>query len=96
MKLQFVALLLMVSCARVNKYAYEELDGCPAPMSEEQHESGVVRCRALCSSYARDFAEFDADCKCRCAPSGGGGYRAKPRLPQPSAEGQTSWNPAQM
>ncbi len=97
-----VPLLLSLSslaCATVkqNPYAYQELDSCPASMSEEQHYSGVVRCRAMCSSYARDFAEFTADCRCWCAPSSPGGrYQAKPkRPPQPPAETQTSvWSPA--
>jgi hypothetical protein len=79
MKLIAVVALLAVSCATTNPYAYDEADACPPNMSEEQHESGVVRCRAMCSSYAREFAEFDAECKCRCAPATGGGYRPQVR-----------------
>jgi hypothetical protein len=81
--------LLLLSCAPTNRYAYAEMDACPAPMSEEQHESGVVRCRAMCSSYARDFGEFDSDCKCRCGPSGGGQYQK----PSQKTWGQTVYTP---
>ncbi len=84
------SLSLLVSCASSARYAYEESESCPVAMTEEQHESGVVRCRAMCSSYARDFAEFDAECKCRCAPPGGG-YRAKPGQKPAPNYGQTSW-----
>jgi hypothetical protein len=90
--------LLSVGCATTsNPYAYNEMESCPSAMSDEQHMSGVVRCRALCSSYARDFAEYTPDCKCWCAPaSGPGGYRAKPRqqAQQPWSEGQTLWTPS--
>lgn len=86
-----VPLLLSLStgCATVkqNPYAYHELESCPASMTEEQHRSGVVRCRAMCSSYSRDFAEFTADCRCWCAPSSQGRFQAKPK--QPPVERQT-------
>jgi hypothetical protein len=89
-------LSMLLSCASSNQYAYSEMDSCPSSMTEEQHESGVVRCRAMCSSYARDFAEFDAECKCRCAPgAGAGGYRAKPKQSRPWTDGQTNWTPRQ-
>ncbi|TAL42474.1 MAG: hypothetical protein EPN91_08825 [Salinibacterium sp.] len=64
-----LALLLMLGCATVRS-TYEESSECPVVMTEEQHASGVVRCRALCSSYARDFSSYDTDCKCRCRPAG--------------------------
>jgi hypothetical protein len=72
-KLIFVFAFL--SCAAVNPYAHDESSSCPAPMSEEQHASGVVRCRALCSSEGRNFSSFDVDCKCRCERGFHGGYR---------------------
>lgn len=76
MKTLAAFVLLSLSCATTsNPYSYEEMAQCPPSMDEEQHESGVVRCRAMCSSYAREFAEFDHECKCRCAPPAGGGYR---------------------
>lgn len=73
-------LVLLTSCATTSRYAYEELDSCPARMTPEQRLSGVVRCRAMCSSYARDFAEFTDECGCFCAPAPGqGGYRPQAR-----------------
>jgi hypothetical protein len=66
-----------MSCATTSSTGYAEAESCPAAMSEEQRDSGRVRCTAMCSSYARDFASFDDDCKCRCAPAVGGGYRPK-------------------
>lgn len=64
-------LILVAGCATTSKYSYEELESCPTFMNEQQHLSGVVRCRALCSSYARDFAEYGDDCRCWCAPPPG-------------------------
>lgn len=85
---------LCLSCASAkNQYAYQELEQCPAAMSEEQHYSGVVRCRALCSSYGRDFAEFGADCRCYCAPAPHR-YRPAPHPAKPGpplADGQPTW-----
>jgi hypothetical protein len=41
-------------------------------MTAEEHASGVVRCRAMCSSYARDFDNYSAaTCKCFCKPERG-------------------------
>lgn len=78
---RLIAVLAFLSCATVAPSTYEEADACPVPMTEEQRASGAVRCRAMCSSYARDFAAFEDDCKCRCQPARGGGYRpqAKPK-----------------
>lgn len=86
-----VSWLLSSSCATVgsNPYAYEELESCPVSMTEQQHASGVVQCRAMCSSYGRDMHEFGKDCRCFCAPSAPT-YRAKPkRKIAPPVEGQT-------
>lgn len=71
--LKLAAVLMTLSCATSSRYGYSELADCPARMDEEQHMSGVVRCRAMCSSYARDFAEYGADCKCRCVAPGNSG-----------------------
>lgn len=90
MKSLLAGVVLLVSCASPARYAYQETEMCPAVMSEQEHNSGVVRCRAMCSSYARDFAEFGSDCRCRCAPAGGGGYLVKP--PQPRQEQRKSWS----
>ena len=80
----FIALaLLAVSCATTPSTGYEELASCPAAMDDEQRASGAVRCRAMCSSYARDFSSFDDDCKCRCMPAYGGGYRPQPQKRSP-------------
>jgi len=76
--------LLLAACATVTSSSYEEMTQCPAAMTEEQHASGVVRCTAMCSSYARDFAEYDStDCKCRCMPAYGGGYKPQPQKKSP-------------
>lgn len=76
MRALILAAFLLVGCATApTPYGYEEMSSCPAAMDAEQKESGVVRCRAMCSSYARDFATYDDDCKCRCAPQFQGGYR---------------------
>lgn len=97
MKVQFVGVvvvLLWSACATGNRYAYAEMEACPASMSEGEHESGVVRCRAMCSSYARDFAEYDDHCNCRCAPgANGGGYRPSSPKAKTFTEGQTMWSP---
>jgi hypothetical protein len=90
--------LAVCSCAttKQNQYAYEEMDSCPSQMTEQQHYSGVVRCRALCSSYARDFVQFGDDCKCFCAPPGGlQRHRPQPASPNPYpwSDGQTSVEP---
>lgn len=82
MKKLLVLVGLLLGCATVG-HGYAEMDQCPALMTEEQRESGIVRCRSMCSSYARDFAEFDAECKCRCAPATGGGYRPKQQFKVP-------------
>lgn len=75
-------LLLLCACATTSRY--EESASCPGRMSEEQHRSGVVRCTALCSSYARDFSAFDENCKCWCAPNlPRGGYRPQPKKQAP-------------
>lgn len=76
MKKLILTLFLAVSAcattqASTNPNDYQESQTCPTVMSEEGHLSGVVRCRAMCSSYARDFAEYTDDCKCWCAPAGG-------------------------
>lgn len=74
MKKILLAAMLMVGCATVqaqqNPYDYQEMSSCPSKMDEEQQLSGTVRCRAMCSSYGRDFAEYSADCKCWCKPDG--------------------------
>jgi hypothetical protein len=72
---RLIILFAFLSCASVNPYAYPESSSCPSSMDEEQHLSGVVRCRAMCSSEGRNFSSFDADCKCRCERSFHGGYR---------------------
>lgn len=74
MKNLILAVFLLAGCATVGQGGYEA-EQCPAVMTPAQKESGVVRCRAMCSSYARDFSSFDDDCKCRCKPAVGGGYR---------------------
>lgn len=56
-------LCLLLSCATVGNY--NEGD-CPSMMSREEHASGSVRCRALCSSYARDFDYYTDKCECVC------------------------------
>jgi len=71
MKRLLIILFSFASCAATSRYSYEESPTCPVQMTEEQHASGAVRCRAMCSSYGRDFASFDPDCKCRCAPAQG-------------------------
>lgn len=85
MKKLLLSVALLMSCA-ASQYAFHEAETCPVSMTEDQKASGRVRCAALCSSYARDFASFDDDCKCRCAPQFGGGYRpnAKPAPLAPS------------
>jgi hypothetical protein len=76
MRTLMLMLLTTAACATTsNPYSYEEMSSCPPSMDAEEHQSGVVRCRAMCSSYAREFAEYDHECKCRCAPAAGGGYR---------------------
>lgn len=67
-----LALSLLSGCATTS---YAELDQCPAVMDEEQKASGVVRCRAMCSSYNRDFDSFGDDCHCNCASKVGSSYR---------------------
>jgi hypothetical protein len=65
-------LVCLLACSCVKRYAaYEEASECPMSMTEEQRDSGRVRCIAMCSSYARDFYEFDEECKCRCMPASG-------------------------
>lgn len=64
MKYMFVGLLL--SCVTTNPYAYEEATECPVAMNQEEHLSGQVRCRAMCSSYGRDMDSYRTDCKCFC------------------------------
>lgn len=72
-------LFLVLSACATNRFAYNEAESCPGPqMSKDQMDSGAVRCRAMCSSYARDFASYDTDCRCRCAPAHGG-YRPTKR-----------------
>ena len=98
MKYLFCAVLLTMACATVsdNPYAYNEMDSCPSRMSDEQQYSGVVRCRAMCSSYGRDFAEYDAQCRCWCMPGmgkAGGGYRVAPKPPRHAPDRQTQWSP---
>ena len=75
MKLLSLAAVVLVSCATTGAYRYEESESCPANMDEKGHASGAVRCAAMCSSYARNFAEYTDDCKCFCAPASGSGYR---------------------
>lgn len=81
MKKMMVLVGLLMACATVpaNRYQYQEMQACPAVMDDEMRESGAVRCRALCSSYAKDFASYDDDCKCRCkgGPSNHGGPHLK-------------------
>ena len=92
MKYIVLSSLLALSCATVkqNPYAYEEMDSCPASMDEQQHLSGVVRCRAMCSSYGRDFAEYGGDCRCYCAPASPVFRQPAPqKRSQPWASGQT-------
>jgi len=75
MKRLLLILFSLASCAAIHPSGYEEAETCPSPMTQSQAESGIVRCRALCSSYARDFAGFGLDCKCYCRGSAGqGGY----------------------
>jgi len=80
-----IAVMLLVGCATTattNPYQYDELQQCPVSMTEEQRSSGVVRCRAMCSSYGRDFDSYTDDCKCWCAPAhGGGGKRPVTKAP---------------
>lgn len=70
---KLIAVLMLASCATVgpNPYAYEEAASCPRGMTEDEHLSGTVRCRALCSSYGRDFDQYGKDCRCFCRPSAG-------------------------
>lgn len=72
-KKMLVLVGLLVGCATVNPnpHAYQEMTSCPVMMDEQQKLSGTVRCRALCSSYARDMALYDDNCKCWCEPPGG-------------------------
>ena len=86
MKKILIMLCLVSACATVgsntNPYAYEEAPSCPARMDSQQFESGLVRCRALCSSYARDVDRFDKDCKCYCKPARGAPVYKNPMQPQ--------------
>jgi hypothetical protein len=45
---------------------------CPLTMTSEQRESGVARCREMCTRYGRKYDTYDAQCRCRCqaAPDG--------------------------
>ena len=103
MKVRFLAVVMSMlawSCATTasNPHAYAEMEACPSSMTDEQHQSGVVRCRALCSSYGRDFAEYRADCRCMCMPGAGranGGYRPQPKAAQRWNGSQTDWTPGQ-
>lgn len=83
--LSVVVGILGAACATVSPYAYDEAAECPAHMTSEGHESGVVRCRAMCSSYARDFADYTSDCKCWCAPASGS-HRAAPTYTNPMTQ----------
>lgn len=68
--MRLLVAVLLVSCA-AGPYAWRESESCPSPMTEEEHASGAVRCRAMCSSYGRDVVRFDDACRCYCAPAGG-------------------------
>jgi hypothetical protein len=71
--------LLLVACATAipNPYAHNELVECPAQMTREQAESGIVRCRAECASWNRDMMQYTYDCKCVCKPAvGASPYRS--------------------
>jgi len=72
MKRLLVILFSLASCAAIRPY--DDSAACPSPMTDEMRLSGVVRCRAMCSSEGRNFSSFDDDCKCRCARGYGGGY----------------------
>jgi hypothetical protein len=63
------AALLLLSCATTSQQAPEELASCPVEMTRAQHEAGVARCREMCASFARRYSEYDAMCRCRCAPA---------------------------
>lgn len=69
---RLLAVVALMSCATVPTH---EEESCPSPMSDSQAARGAMECRALCSSYARDFAAFASDCKCYCMPAKGSGYR---------------------
>jgi len=62
---RILAVLMLAACATIP--AGDE-PPCPYPMSEDQLRSGVMQCRALCSSWGRDIDHFRTDCKCVCRP----------------------------
>lgn len=66
--MRLVLLLALAGCA-TNRYAYDEAAECPSHMSQEQWESGVVRCRADCASWGRNFYQYLTDCRCVCQPA---------------------------
>ena len=87
MKHALILSLLAAGCATVpvaDTNSYEELQSCPSQMTESQARSGIVRCTALCSSYARDFASFGLDCKCYCGGPGGRKFQGG-LVPSPNA-----------
>lgn len=65
---KLLAVVMLISCATVNPYAYDEAPECPGTnMTPAQFDSGTVRCRALCSSWGRNLERYNAaDCKCLC------------------------------
>jgi hypothetical protein len=71
----FCLILLLSLLGGCTTSSYSEMDQCPAYMDEEQKASGAVRCRAMCSSYGRDFDSFGDDCHCNCVGKVGSAYR---------------------
>lgn len=94
MKTLLIAVLLLVGCATVapltNQQQYE-MDTCPNLMTDEMRESGAIRCRAMCSSEARDMAYYTDDCKCFCQPAS----RSRGDLPPSTAPQQKKATPGQ-
>lgn len=74
MKRLLVVLFSLASCAAVQ--SRPEAEVCPSPMSNAQYMSGAMQCRALCSSYGRDYEAFDLQCRCICQPEKRGAYSA--------------------
>ena len=70
-----VATLWLASCAPTAanlQVSGEELATCPMTMTADQRESGVLRCRDLCTRYGRKYDAYDAQCRCRCQPAAEG------------------------
>lgn len=63
--MKLLPFLLLLACATT---PYRETEECPSHMTQSEHASGAVRCRAECSSWGRDFEDYRLDCACVCKP----------------------------